>query len=44
MNGFSVKWFGKLVSSLVKLNPQLKIAKNLKKTKDSMIKYLADSK
>ena len=34
MNGFSVKWFGKLVSSLVKLNPQLKIAKNLKKTKE----------
>lgn len=34
MNGFSLKWFGKLVSSLVKLNPELKTAKKLKETKD----------
>ena len=34
MNGFTLKWFGGLVSSLVKYNSQLKIAKELKKTKD----------
>lgn len=34
MNGFTAKWFGKLVSSLVKCNPQLKNAKQLKETKD----------
>ncbi len=34
MNSFTLKWFGKLVSSLVKFNPQLKIAKNLKETKE----------
>ena len=34
MNGFTAKWFGKLVSSLVKLNPQLKKAKELKKNKE----------
>ncbi len=32
-NAFTVKWFSKLVTSLVKLNPQLKQAKELKKTK-----------
>ena len=34
MNGFTLRWFGKLVSSLVKYNPQLKAAKKLKETKD----------
>ena len=34
MNGFTIKWFGKLVSSLVKITPQLKVAKELKKTKE----------
>ena len=34
MNGFTLKWFGGLVSSLVKYNSQLKIAKELKRTKD----------
>lgn len=34
MNSFSVKWFGKLVSSLVKYNSRLKTAKKLKKTKE----------
>ncbi len=34
MNGFTLKWFGKLVSSLVKYNPQLKYAKKLKATED----------
>lgn len=32
-NAFTVKWFSKLVTSLVKLNPRLKQAKELKKTK-----------
>ncbi len=34
MNSFTLKWFGKLVSSLVKYNSQLKNAKKLKETTD----------
>ncbi|MBR4286618.1 MAG: 1-acyl-sn-glycerol-3-phosphate acyltransferase [Clostridia bacterium] len=34
MNGFTLKWFGKLATSLVKYNAPLKNAKKLKATKD----------
>ncbi|MBQ8182899.1 MAG: 1-acyl-sn-glycerol-3-phosphate acyltransferase [Clostridia bacterium] len=33
MNAFTIKWFGELITSLIKITPRLKTAKELKKTK-----------